>query len=90
MEPTTGHIETALHHKLIAASGLSGLVAVRAVPEYWIATPSSSPWTTQYNPSAAACTFFAARFDTRKNVALVASLPPASRMSALPDTSKAR
>lgn len=33
MEPTTGHIETALHHKLIAALGLSGLVAVHAVPK---------------------------------------------------------
>jgi len=31
MEPATGHIETALHHKLIAALRLSALVGARAV-----------------------------------------------------------
>lgn len=42
-----GHIETALHHKLIAALRLSALVGVRAVLKPPDRYPNLSAWTTR-------------------------------------------
>lgn len=74
MEPTTGHMGTSTTSQADCCVELQALWPLAPFPvldRY----PSFAMDNPGPDSSAAACTFFAARFDTRKNVAPVASLP---------------